>query len=231
MESDAVLDLRPDLDLSLVFGAHELQVIADVRKQVGEMYFLRIDFQPRVARVIEDIDDEAIELFYAAFEERHILFDERIHFAHFTKANDSQHRGQRGPEVVRDAVYEPVEFLVRFSQLFVRLQQGIALGLLFLEAAHFIGLLNLYFGLLLHLPCPQSTDKKYDGSQESMDDKGLEGHVIELGKIDLVIAEVLEIAKGGVMDDDQCGEGNLQFPVLKGDENRAADKGDEMHFE
>src|SRR6185437_14431198 len=64
-----------------------------------------------------------------------------------------------------------------------------------------------------------------------MDGKGLKGHIIQLGKIDFVIPDVLEIAEGRMMHYDQQRERYLQFPILIGDQNCAADKGDEMHFE
>src|SRR5579859_4044596 len=63
-----------------------------------------------------------------------------------------------------------------------------------------------------------------------MDDIGLEVEVVETGKINMCIAGILEVVKNAVMHGDNNDQGDLQLPVLVGDEEGGADKGDEVHF-
>src|SRR5258706_826428 len=78
---------------------------------------------------------------------------------------------------------------------------------------------------------PQSANEKYDCCKQGVYDKGLQAHVIELGKIYFVVTDKLEITKRGMMHNYKQCDRNLELPVLISDKHGAADESNKVHLE
>jgi hypothetical protein len=63
-----------------------------------------------------------------------------------------------------------------------------------------------------------------------VDDKGAEFKISELCKIGCCNSRVLQVTKDHMMHHHHEHQGYLQFPVLIGDKNSAANKCKEVHF-
>src|SRR5258708_1231926 len=64
-----------------------------------------------------------------------------------------------------------------------------------------------------------------------MDDKSLQVQIVEARKMNSRITAVLKVIENGMVCDDKEQEGNLEFPLLIGNENSAADESEKMHLE
>src|SRR5258708_36381033 len=64
-----------------------------------------------------------------------------------------------------------------------------------------------------------------------MDDKSLQVQIVEARKMNRRISAVLKVIENGMVCDDKDQQGNLQFPLLIGNENSAADESEKMHLE
>ena len=101
----------------------------------------------------------------------------------------------------------------------------------FLQAGHLDRLGDLDLAVPLQLVRPQAANEYDYGSKGSMDDEGVKVNVVELREIDGLVALVLEIVKDDMVQADKDQQGDVQLPVLVGDQDGTGNKGKKVHFE
>src|SRR5690606_18192552 len=78
---------------------------------------------------------------------------------------------------------------------------------------------------------PVPTHEYNQGRQGSMENKGLQGHIIQLGKVDFLHAGILKPCKQSMVNDYDGNQGDLKLPIVVCYKGKRSYKYKEVHFE
>ena len=225
-------------------GAENVQDMFDTIMQV-EVFVFQFHTAGLDLREIEDIVDDIQEAFAAGGDGlriRALLFIQRRFYEQGGKSDHAVHRSAdlmaHGGQEDAFGTIGLFGLMTGYLGIPEGLFQGVSVAFAFqqyfclpLEIAHLHRLHDLDRTGFFQLVGPQPADEDDNTGQQDMDDEGLQVQVIQLGKIDRGIAAVLQVVEDRMVQNDDDQQGDLQSPVLIGDEDGAGDKREEVHFE